>query len=77
MRCPSDSGIPSFFVADPTLGGPVYREASLGGYGSSYCLNVVLTRLGLLAALRTSLTAARNPKPSQSDGLKHFDLISQ
>ena len=51
FRCPSDFGVPSFFAADPTLGGPVYREPALGGYGSSYCLNVVMTRLGSLAAV--------------------------
>jgi prepilin-type N-terminal cleavage/methylation domain-containing protein len=51
FRCPSDIGVPAFFAADPTLGGPVFREPSAGGYGSSYCMNVVLTRLHLLAAL--------------------------
>lgn len=50
FRCPSDTGIPSFFAADPTLGGPVYRDPSQGGYGSSYCLNTVMTRVGSLAA---------------------------
>src|SRR3712207_5182643 len=50
-RCPSDSGVPAFFAADPTLGGPVHRDPSVGGYGSSYCLNTVVTRLGALAAI--------------------------
>jgi len=51
FRCPSDFGIPAAFAAEPTLGGPVGRDPALGGYGSSYCLNVVTTRLGSLAAL--------------------------
>lgn len=49
FRCPSDTGVP--VAADPTAGGPLYRDPSLGGYGSSYCLNTVLTRLGSLAAV--------------------------
>jgi prepilin-type N-terminal cleavage/methylation domain-containing protein len=51
FHCPSDSGIPSVFKADPTLGGPVYREPTEGGYGSSYCLNTVVTRLHKFAAI--------------------------
>jgi prepilin-type N-terminal cleavage/methylation domain-containing protein len=50
-RCPSDTGIPLLFAADPTKGVPTYKEPSEGGYGSSYCLNVVVTRLGTLAAI--------------------------
>jgi prepilin-type N-terminal cleavage/methylation domain-containing protein len=46
FQCPSDFGVPSVFVADPTLGGKVGRDTSLGGYGSSYCLNTVVTRIG-------------------------------
>src|SRR5438046_1953894 len=38
FHCPSDTGVPSDFKADPTLGGPVYREPKDGGFGSSYCL---------------------------------------
>ena len=51
FRCPSDFGIPAFFAADPTLGGPVHREPAQGGYGSSYCMNVVTTRLQSMAAI--------------------------
>ena len=51
FRCPSDSGIPSAIAAEPTLGGPVWREPVVGGYGSSYCINVVITRVGSLAAI--------------------------
>ena len=51
FRCPSDSGIPDFFAAEPTRGGPVYREPEQGGYGSSYCMNVVLTRLKTMSAI--------------------------
>jgi len=50
-RCPSDYGIPASFTADPSLGGPVWRDPTLGGYGSSYCLNVVVTRLHAMAAI--------------------------
>ncbi|HET6385633.1 MAG TPA: DUF1559 domain-containing protein [Armatimonadota bacterium] len=52
FRCPDDTGAPSFFaMTDPSYPGPLDRDRSLGGYGSSYCLNVVVTRLGLLAAI--------------------------
>ncbi len=51
FHCPSDFGIPAAITADPTLGGPVFRDPSLGGYGSSYCLNTVMTRLGSIAAI--------------------------
>ena len=50
--CPSDFGVPANFTADPTLGGPVGRDPSKGGYGTSYCLNTVMTRLGTLAAIQ-------------------------
>jgi len=50
-ECPSDTGAPSFFSADPTFGGPMDRDPSLGGYGSSYCINVVMARLGTLNAV--------------------------
>lgn len=51
FRCPSDVGIPPVIAADPTLGGPVWREPARGGYGSSYCLNVVMTRVRSIAAI--------------------------
>jgi len=51
FRCPSDSGIPAAVAAEPTLGGPLGREPAQGGYGSSYCLNAVMTRLGSIAAI--------------------------
>ncbi len=51
FRCPSDFGVPPALAADPTLGGPVWREPALGGYGSSYCINVVMTRVGGLASI--------------------------
>jgi prepilin-type N-terminal cleavage/methylation domain-containing protein len=53
-RCPSDYGIPSGpteFPNEPTKGGPVCREIALGGEGSSYCINVVVTRISSLAAV--------------------------
>src|SRR3569833_1763962 len=49
FRCPSDSGVP--VAADPTAGGPLYRDPSHGGYGTSYCLNTVVTRFGAMAAI--------------------------
>jgi len=51
FRCPSDGGIPPVIAAEPTLGGPVYRDPAQGGYGTSYCLNTVVTRLGGLAGI--------------------------
>src|SRR5207248_9552467 len=38
FHCPSDFGVPTA-IPDPTSGGPVWRDPSLGGYSSSYCLN--------------------------------------
>lgn len=50
--CPSDGGVPALFAStDPTFGGPVGREIAKGGYGTSYCLNTVMTRLGGMAAV--------------------------
>ena len=50
FHCPSDFGIPAA-IPDPTSGGTVWRDPSLGGYGSSYCLNTVMTRLHTMAAI--------------------------
>jgi prepilin-type N-terminal cleavage/methylation domain-containing protein len=76
FRCPSDFGMPAAFTTDPTLGGPVYREPELGGYGSSYCMNVVLSRLGSLAAVvqpaDTYFGAEIYPWHSGGDALQYF-----
>jgi prepilin-type N-terminal cleavage/methylation domain-containing protein len=47
--CPSDFGIPSAVSTDPFVGSGKSRLADF--YGSSYCLNVVVTRLGSEAAI--------------------------
>jgi type II secretory pathway pseudopilin PulG len=49
--CPSDNGIPADIAADPfnTLPARLARFAEF--YGSSYCLNTVMTRLGKPAAI--------------------------
>lgn len=74
--CPSDSGIPSFFTADPTLGGPVSRDPSAGGYGSSYCFNVVVKILGSEAAIplpaETYMGAEIYPWHTSSYGLGYL-----
>jgi prepilin-type N-terminal cleavage/methylation domain-containing protein len=74
-RCPSDGGVPAFFANDPTIGGPVYREPAEGGYGSSYCLNTVVTRLRTMAAIpfpaETYLGAEIYPWHT-SDSLEYF-----
>jgi prepilin-type N-terminal cleavage/methylation domain-containing protein len=46
FKCPSDAGIPTSVMDEPTKGQPVWE-----GEGSSYCLNTVVTRLGTLAAI--------------------------
>jgi prepilin-type N-terminal cleavage/methylation domain-containing protein len=54
FACPSDKGIPADVAADP-----IHQAAPAGGkplrmadyYGSSFCLNVVMTRLGKEAAI--------------------------
>lgn len=45
-RCPSDDGIPTSIVDEPSKGEPVWKVE-----GSSYCLNTVVTRLETLAAI--------------------------
>src|SRR5436190_298377 len=51
FRCPSDSGIPTVIAAEPTKGTQLWREPSEGGYGSSYCLNTVVTRIGSIGGI--------------------------
>ena len=46
FRCPSDVGIPTSIVDEPSKGQPVWKAE-----GSSYCLNTVCMRLGSLAAI--------------------------
>lgn len=46
FRCPSDVGIPTSILDEPTKGQPVWKAE-----GSSYCLNTVVNRLGTLAAI--------------------------
>jgi prepilin-type N-terminal cleavage/methylation domain-containing protein len=46
FRCPSDVGIPTSIVDEPSKGQPVWKSE-----GSSYCLNTVVNRLGTLAAI--------------------------
>lgn len=48
FTCPSDVGIPAAIAADPYSG----RAPLSAYYGSSYCLNVVLARLGSEAAVQ-------------------------
>jgi prepilin-type N-terminal cleavage/methylation domain-containing protein len=52
FRCPSDNGIPTSVVDEPSRGRPVWQAE-----GSSYCLNTVVTRLGSVAAI---------PEPAQT-----------
>ena len=57
FACPSDTGISRQFVpAEPTTT-KLYKEYSEGGWGTSYCLNTVMTRLGTLASI---------PKPAET-----------
>ena len=51
FACPSDKGLPADIAADPihTATPAVKRMADF--YGSSYCLNVVMTRLGKESAI--------------------------
>ena len=46
FKCPSDSGIPSALVHDPSQGRPVWMVEH-----TSYCLNTVMTRIGTIAAI--------------------------
>jgi prepilin-type N-terminal cleavage/methylation domain-containing protein len=46
FHCPSDVGIPTSIVDEPTKGQPVWKVE-----GSSYCLNTVCMRLGSIAAI--------------------------
>ena len=46
FHCPSDVGIPTSIVDEPSKGQPVWKAE-----GSSYCLNTVVTRLHTLAAI--------------------------
>lgn len=55
--CPSDTGIPSTIVADPYNMATPKPPRMSDFYGSSYCLNVVVTRLGSEAAI---------PRPSET-----------
>jgi prepilin-type N-terminal cleavage/methylation domain-containing protein len=46
FKCPSDVGIPTSLVNDPSQGQSVWKLEK-----TSYCLNTVMTRLGSLAAM--------------------------
>ena len=46
FKCPSDVGIPSSLVNDPSQGQPVWKVEN-----TSYCLNTVMTRVGSLAGI--------------------------
>lgn len=46
FHCPSDVGIPTSIVDEPSKGQPVWKTE-----GTSYCLNTVVTRLSSLAAI--------------------------
>ena len=46
FKCPSDVGIPTSLVNDPSQGIPVWKVEK-----SSYCLNTVMTRVGTLASI--------------------------
>lgn len=46
FKCPSDVGMPTNLVNDPSQGQPVWKVEH-----SSYCLNTVMTRVGSLAAI--------------------------
>ena len=58
FACPSDRGIPKEIAADPFNTGNTNSAKRLADfYGSSYCLNTVMTRLGKEAAI---------PEPSET-----------
>jgi prepilin-type N-terminal cleavage/methylation domain-containing protein len=46
FKCPSDVGLPTNLVNDPSQGQPVWKVEH-----TSYCLNTVMTRVGSLAAI--------------------------
>ena len=51
FACPSDKGVPADIAADPmNLTNPVPKRMA-DFYGSSFCLNVVMTRLGKESAI--------------------------
>jgi prepilin-type N-terminal cleavage/methylation domain-containing protein len=49
LACPSDHGIPTFFAADPFNSATPRPKRLADFFGSSYCLNSALTRLGVAA----------------------------
>jgi len=52
FRCPSDDGIPADIAADPMNQTTTNRPKRMADfYGSSYCLNTVVTRLGRESAI--------------------------
>jgi prepilin-type N-terminal cleavage/methylation domain-containing protein len=55
--CPSDVGVPAAIAADPINSATPRPSKMADFYGSSYCLNVVVTRRGSEAAI---------PRPSES-----------
>jgi prepilin-type N-terminal cleavage/methylation domain-containing protein len=55
--CPADKGIPEDFPADPFNQAPTRPKRMVDFFGSSYCFNVALTRIGSEAAL---------PEPSKT-----------
>jgi prepilin-type N-terminal cleavage/methylation domain-containing protein len=46
FKCPSDVGMPTNLVNDPSQGQPVWKVEK-----TSYCLNTVVTRVGTMAAI--------------------------
>jgi prepilin-type N-terminal cleavage/methylation domain-containing protein len=46
FKCPSDVGIPTSLINDPSQGQPVWKVEK-----TSYCLNTVVTRVGTMAAI--------------------------
>jgi prepilin-type N-terminal cleavage/methylation domain-containing protein len=51
FACPSDNGIPADVAADPIHAATPKPKRMNDFYGSSYCLNVVMTRLGSESAI--------------------------
>lgn len=51
FACPSDKGIPADVAADPIHRANPAPKRMVDFYGSSYCLNVVVTRLGKESAI--------------------------
>ena len=51
FACPSDKGIPADLTADPINQLTPVPKRMVDFYGSSYCLNVVMTRLGKESAI--------------------------